>query len=221
MLFSQLCYKGYCTQELCMYPHSNQVSYVPDAQSQNQCSVVSGLLVGVHYICTPRGRFQHTLSQCQVVSLAVIPRGNFLMLVPRAYCMMMWTQVVFTLVVCQVLLTRVPLDTVSILCYLVTCPKIPHFHRSLFLSFDSIICNSDGGGVVAMDLCFWLRVAQLFKSHSKYHALFAVSGGRSDDKAKNGTQGKECTIELDGVAIFCFPTHEKILACSAACVHFR
>ncbi len=29
-------------------------------------------------------------------------------------------------------------------------------------------------GIIAMDLCFWLRVAQFFESHPKIHALFAV-----------------------------------------------
>jgi hypothetical protein len=70
--------------------------------------------------------------------------------------------VVFTLVVRKVLLTRVPLDTVSILCYFVTQPKIPHFYRLQTLPFDGVTSYTNGGGIVAMDLCFWLRVAQLW-----------------------------------------------------------
>jgi hypothetical protein len=63
------------------------------------------------------------------------------------------------------------------------------------LCFDGVICDSDGIGFVPMDLCFWMRVAQLFESHSKHHALFAVKkegaefgfGNVSNDNAKNGT----------------------------------
>ncbi len=121
------------------------------------------------------------------------------MLVPRAYCLMMRTQVVFTLVVHQVLLTRVPLDTVSIFCYFVKYPKIPYFHRLQMLPFDGVFCDTNGSGVVPMDLCFWSRVAPFFQCHSKYHAFFAVQKQGSEfgfysgrnNKAKYGTQGKE------------------------------
>ncbi len=83
MLLSPLCYKGYCTQELLMSFCSNHVPYVPDFQSQDQCSGVlglsvvphdqmsfqqeaceqmsfqwEGLLVGVHYVFTPWVGFQ-------------------------------------------------------------------------------------------------------------------------------------------------------------------
>ncbi len=41
-------------------------------------SVFWGLQVRVHYVCTPRGEFQCTLSECQVWLLLVIPRVNVL-----------------------------------------------------------------------------------------------------------------------------------------------
>ena len=74
----------------------------------------------------------------------------------------MCPRVVFTLVISKILFTRVPFDIVRILGNLITHPKISHFHRARLLSVDGVVCNAYGGGIVAMDLCFWLRVAQLW-----------------------------------------------------------
>jgi hypothetical protein len=35
-----------------------------------------GLAVGVHFVCIPQGGSQHTLSECLVLLLLVIPREN-------------------------------------------------------------------------------------------------------------------------------------------------
>ncbi len=98
--------------------------------------------------------------------------------------------VVFALVVSQVLLTWVPPAIVRILCNFVTNPKISHLLQTRSLTFDRIVCNSNGRCVIAMDLQFWLRKAQFFDGHAKNHALFAVEeegakfgfGGRSHNK---------------------------------------
>jgi hypothetical protein len=87
---------------------------------------------------------------------------------------MMCPWVVFTLVVGKILFSGVPFDIVDILCFFIANPKISHFHRSRSLSFDSVVCNSDGCGVIAMDQCFWLGMAQLFEGQSKNHALFTI-----------------------------------------------
>jgi hypothetical protein len=63
------------------------------------------------------------------------------------------------------------------------------------LPFHSVIWDTDGSPVIAMDLCFGLWMAQFFKGHSKNHALFAIEeegtkfgfGGRCSNKSKYGT----------------------------------
>jgi hypothetical protein len=46
-----------------MYPCSNEVSYVHGALLTGNCSGLVGLMVGVHYVCTPQGGSQHTTLQ--------------------------------------------------------------------------------------------------------------------------------------------------------------
>jgi hypothetical protein len=41
-----------------------------------KCSGLVGLEVGVHYVCSPQGGSQHTLSECLVSLALVIPREN-------------------------------------------------------------------------------------------------------------------------------------------------
>ena len=69
---------------------------------------------------------------------------------------------VLALVVGKVLLPRVPINFVDILCFLVTYPKISHFHQSRSLSLDGVVCDADGCGVVAVYQCSWLGMLQLF-----------------------------------------------------------
>jgi hypothetical protein len=52
-----------------------------------------------------------------------------------------------------------PFGIAGILGNFITDPKISHFHQTRLLPFDSVVCNADGGGVVAMDQCFGLWVA--------------------------------------------------------------
>jgi hypothetical protein len=87
---------------------------------------------------------------------------------------MMCPRVVFTLVISKILFSRVPFDIIHILGNLITHPKISHFCQARSLSFDGVVCNAYGGGIVAMNGCFWLRMALFFESHTKNHALFAV-----------------------------------------------
>ncbi len=42
------------------------------------------------------------------------------------------------------------------------------------MSFDGVVHNAYGGGVVATNGCFWLRMAQFFEGQTKNDALFAV-----------------------------------------------
>ena len=52
--------------------------------------------------------FQHTLSECLASEPEVVPGGIFLMEIIRAYHGVMYTGVMFTLIVCQIFLSRVP-----------------------------------------------------------------------------------------------------------------
>jgi len=69
---------------------------------------------------------------------------------------MMGAYVVLALVVCKIFLPTVPFNFVDILCFLVTYPKISHFHRSRSLLLDGVVCDADGCGVVAVYRCSWL-----------------------------------------------------------------
>jgi len=59
-----------------MFPRSIQVSHVQLAILTEKCSGPVGLTVGVHYVCSPQGGSQHTLSECLVSLPLVIPREN-------------------------------------------------------------------------------------------------------------------------------------------------
>jgi hypothetical protein len=59
-----------------MYPRSNEVLYVNGALLTGRCSGLVGLAAGVHYVCTPQGGSQHTLSECLALLPLVIPREN-------------------------------------------------------------------------------------------------------------------------------------------------
>ncbi len=87
---------------------------------------------------------------------------------------MMGAYVVLALVVGKILLPGVPFNFVDILCFLVTDPKISHFHRSQSLPFDGVVCNADGGGIDAVYWCLWLGMSQFLKGESKYYTLFAI-----------------------------------------------
>jgi hypothetical protein len=87
--------------------------------------------------------------------------------IPRANSLMMRSYVVFALVVSQVLLPWMPPDIVHILCNFITDPKVTHLHQMQSLLFYGIICDANSSGVIAMDLCFGLGMAQFFKGHPK------------------------------------------------------
>jgi hypothetical protein len=103
---------------------------------------------------------------------------------------MMAARMVLALVVSQVFESWVPLDVIRVLSYLITNPKISHFHASSALAFDGVICDSDGSRVVAMDRGFRLWMAEFFEGEAKDHAFFAVEeegtefgfGGGSNDE---------------------------------------
>jgi hypothetical protein len=78
MLLSPLFYRYYYTWELYVFPCSKQVTYAQVALLSGKCSGPVGLAVGVHFVCSPQGGSQHTLSECLVSLPLVIPRENLL-----------------------------------------------------------------------------------------------------------------------------------------------
>ena len=113
---------------------------------------------------------------------------------------------VLALVVSKIFLPGVPLNFICILCHFVTNPKILHFHRLRSLSFYGVVCDADGGGIVAMHRCPWLGMPQLFQGESKNYSFFAIEeesakfdlGRRSHNKSKDGTQCKNAPFNLIG-----------------------
>ena len=107
---------------------------------------------------------------------------------------MMGAYVVLALVVSKILLPGVPFNFVDILCFLVTNPKISHFHRSRSLSLDSVVCDANGGGIVAMHRCSRLGMPQFFEGESKNYTFFAIEeesaefclGRRGHNEAEDG-----------------------------------
>jgi hypothetical protein len=83
----------------------------------------------------------------------------------------MGAYVVLALVVSKIFLPGVPFNFVDILCFLVTNPKISHFHRSLSLPFDGVVRDADGGGIVAVYWCSWLGMSPFLKGESKFYPL--------------------------------------------------
>jgi hypothetical protein len=67
---------------------------------------------------------------------------------------------------------------------------------------------------------FWAVDGPIFKGHSKNHALFAIEkegphfglGGRCDKESKYGAQGKERTIQFNGIAVLCCPSNKCLHA---------
>jgi hypothetical protein len=88
---------------------------------------------------------------------------------------MMGAYVVLALTVCKIFLPMVSFNFVGILCHFVTYPKISHLHWLQLLPFDGVICNADSGGIIAMDWCLWLGMAQFFQGESKKnYPFFAI-----------------------------------------------
>jgi hypothetical protein len=79
--------------------------------------------------------------------------------VPQAYGLVMCPRVVLALVISKTYLPGVLFYIICILGNFITYPEIPHFYRLQVLSFDSIVCNTNIGCIVAMNYCFRLRVS--------------------------------------------------------------
>ncbi len=82
--------------------------------------------------------------------------------VPWSYCLEAFCIKVLGEIVSKVFLAWVPCDVEVTKGNLVGDAEKMHFHgwRSLF--FNRVICNSKGGGIIAMDRGWWLFVPKFF-----------------------------------------------------------
>ena len=80
--------------------------------------------------------------------------------VVRAHVLMYVRWMMFGRIVSQVLETWVIMELKNVLCFLIHEPPVSHFHCAGTLSFDGVIANAYGGGVVDVDWDFWLWMAQ-------------------------------------------------------------
>ncbi len=94
--------------------------------------------------------------------------------VPRMDCLVVSTEVVFTLVVCKVFFPRVVFYVKFHLFNSICNPKEAHFHQTRSLSLDCVIHDAKGGRIVAMYWCWRLGMAHFFQCESKYCRLFAI-----------------------------------------------
>jgi hypothetical protein len=63
---------------------------------------------------------------------------------------MMSPHMMFTMVICKILLARMPLDIIYILSHLIAHPIIPHFHIAGALLLYGVVCNTASSGIIAM-----------------------------------------------------------------------
>jgi hypothetical protein len=82
--------------------------------------------------------------------------------------------VVLALVVCEILLSRVPADVIHFLGYFVSNPEKSHFHRSRTLAFHSVIRDPDSRRIIAVDGSLWLGMSHVFKCLAENYAVLAI-----------------------------------------------
>lgn len=80
------------------------------------------------------------------------------MSVDGANMLVMFARMMLGDVVTQVFAARAPCDGDGLVSDLIGDPKIPHFHGTGALAFDSVVGNSGGGAVIADDGCGRLGV---------------------------------------------------------------
>ena len=83
-------------------------------------------------------------------------------------------RVMFTLVISQIFLPRVPNYLVHLLCDLVTNPEKSHFHRTGSLPLYGVVCDADGRGIVAVHGCFRLRMPHILEDVAKNNRRLAI-----------------------------------------------
>jgi len=108
----------------------------------------------------------------------------------------------------------VPLKVVHFLRNFVPNPEKTHLHRSGALTLNSVVCDTDGSGVVAMHRCFWLWMPHVSKRQTENYPCLAVVvegtqfclGGEGDNETQNIRADVESSIQLNGFAVTRHPT---------------
>ncbi len=85
----------------------------------------------------------------------------------RSDMLMNVSRVVFRWIVAQVFLTRLIIKFEVFLCFAIQQPKVPHLHCTRTLAFDHVIDNANGSGVVNVNECWWLWMAEFQEGKSQ------------------------------------------------------
>lgn len=112
----------------------------------------------------------------------------------------------FGVVVAQVFGSGVPLDIELLAGDLVCDPEVSHFHRTGTLALNGVVGNAGGGGVVAVEGCGWLWVAEFLEDEANDAAFFGIDkegaqfglGGGGSDEFEDGADDVDGTIEFYG-----------------------
>ncbi len=123
----------------------------------------AGLLAG---LLSPAGRINTPSQGTWCLSSRELSFGIRLMRVQGTYLLMMFWWMVLGDVITKVFGSGVPVNTCMFVADLIDDPKIAHFHRAGSLPFNSIVCDADCCGVIAMDWRGRLGMAHLFEDEA-------------------------------------------------------
>jgi hypothetical protein len=82
--------------------------------------------------------------------------------------------VMFARVVPQVLFSGLIIESKESLCFTIKEPEIPRFHSSWMLSFDGVVNNANGSGVVNVYGSWWLWMTKFFKDKLHDFGLLCI-----------------------------------------------
>jgi hypothetical protein len=94
--------------------------------------------------------------------------------IPRTDSYVVSARVVLALIICKVFFARKVVDVKFSLCNSICNPKESHFHGLRALALDGVVGDAYGGGVIAIDRDWWLRMAHLIECDAKNCGLFAI-----------------------------------------------
>ncbi len=78
----------------------------------------------------------------------------------RSDVLMGVSRVLFRWIVAQVFLTRLIIKFEVFLCFAIQQPEVTHLHCTAMLAFDCVIDDANSSGVVDVNGCRWLWMAE-------------------------------------------------------------
>ena len=101
---------------------------------------------------------------------------------------MVYDWVMFGEIIGEVVYARGPVHMVMALVYTVLDPIKPHVDRFRFALFYFLICETDRGGIIELDGCWWLGVTHLTEGLSELGSVFGVGEGARDFSFGGGAE---------------------------------